>query len=232
MSADIRVDTDFPNHRKTKKLIQKLGFSGPTHLLFLWVAISKSRPKGKLEGMDVADIALDAQWPGDAKEFVDALMFSGYLEKNGDDVYLLHGWADHQPWVYYSDERSETARQNIMKRWTKRTTRKRKEYRLNTDSIETVYGSDTPSPFPFPIPLPNPNQIPPLIEWVTEYCKERQNGIDSSLWFDHYTGNGWMIGKNKMKDWRAAVRTWEHNKAPQGQGTLTPLQAAKKDAGL
>ena len=51
--------------------------------------------------------------------------------------------------------------------------------------------------------------IPPTIEQVIEYCNERNNGINPNKWMDFYISKGWMIGKNKMKDWRAAVRTWE-----------------------
>lgn len=55
------------------------------------------------------------------------------------------------------------------------------------------------------------NCIPPRIEDVTAYCQERGKGIDAQRWFDHYTANGWMVGKNRMKDWRAAVRNWERS---------------------
>lgn len=50
---------------------------------------------------------------------------------------------------------------------------------------------------------------PPDIEEVKAYCKERKNGVNVNQWYDFYTAKGWMIGKNKMKDWKAAVRTWE-----------------------
>lgn len=50
--------------------------------------------------------------------------------------------------------------------------------------------------------------IPELIE-VIAYCKERNNNIDPAEFCDFYQSKGWMIGKNKMKDWRAAIRTWE-----------------------
>lgn len=52
---------------------------------------------------------------------------------------------------------------------------------------------------------------PPSIEDVSAYCLERKNRIDAGHLVDHYTARGWMIGKNKMKDWKAAVRTWERN---------------------
>ena len=51
-------------------------------------------------------------------------------------------------------------------------------------------------------------QIPTLQE-ISDYCMERQNGINAETFFNHYESKGWMIGKNKMKDWKAAVRTWE-----------------------
>ena len=49
------------------------------------------------------------------------------------------------------------------------------------------------------------------MEEVRAYCLERGNGIDSQYFVDYYDARGWMVGKNKMKDWRAAVRTWERN---------------------
>lgn len=53
------------------------------------------------------------------------------------------------------------------------------------------------------------NFAPPSVEEVAAYCKERQNGIDARRFVSYYEARGWMLGKNKMKDWRAAVRTWE-----------------------
>lgn len=54
--------------------------------------------------------------------------------------------------------------------------------------------------------------IPPSLEEVKTYCLERQNGIDPQHFIDFYSARGWMIGKNKMKDWKASVRTWEQNR--------------------
>lgn len=53
------------------------------------------------------------------------------------------------------------------------------------------------------------NFVPPSIEDVTAYCLERNNGVNPSKWMNHYQSKGWMVGRTKMKDWRAAVRTWE-----------------------
>lgn len=49
----------------------------------------------------------------------------------------------------------------------------------------------------------------PTLEEVREYCKERNNNINAESFIDFYESKGWMVGKNKMKDWKACVRTWE-----------------------
>jgi DNA-binding Lrp family transcriptional regulator len=55
------------------------------------------------------------------------------------------------------------------------------------------------------------NGAHPTLQEVTLYCKERGNTVDPQHWFDYYTANGWRVGRNSMKDWKAAVRTWEKN---------------------
>lgn len=51
----------------------------------------------------------------------------------------------------------------------------------------------------------------PTVDEVKAYCQERQNKVDPQKFVDYYTANGWRVGKNPMKDWRACVRTWEKN---------------------
>lgn len=51
--------------------------------------------------------------------------------------------------------------------------------------------------------------VPPSINEVKEYCDERGKGVNPERFIDFYESKGWMIGKNKMKNWKAAVRTWE-----------------------
>lgn len=53
---------------------------------------------------------------------------------------------------------------------------------------------------------------PPTVEEVRTYCQERGNKVDPEEFVDFYKAKDWMIGKNKMKDWKAAVRTWEKRK--------------------
>ncbi len=51
--------------------------------------------------------------------------------------------------------------------------------------------------------------IKPTIEEIEEYCSERKNGINANAFYDFYESKNWYVGKNKMKDWKACIRTWE-----------------------
>jgi len=64
--------------------------------------------------------------------------------------------------------------------------------------------------------------IPPTINDVKTYCLERKNSVDAVKFINHYQSNGWMVGKNKMKDWKAAIRTWEGNSYSKPQTTSNP----------
>lgn len=61
------------------------------------------------------------------------------------------------------------------------------------------------------VPKKSTRFSPPSLDDVKAYCKERNNNVDAERFIDYYNSNGWMVGKNKMKDWKAAVRTWENN---------------------
>ena len=50
-----------------------------------------------------------------------------------------------------------------------------------------------------------------LRKYMIEYINEKGYNIRASKFVDYYTSNGWKVGKNPMKDWKAAVRTWERN---------------------
>lgn len=54
--------------------------------------------------------------------------------------------------------------------------------------------------------------VPPTLKEVSDYCIERNNNIDPQTFIDFYESKGWMVGKNKMKDWKASVRTWERGR--------------------
>lgn len=53
--------------------------------------------------------------------------------------------------------------------------------------------------------------VPPTVAEVTAYCQERGNRVNPEAFVDFYASKGWMVGKNPMRDWKAAVRTWERS---------------------
>lgn len=65
----------------------------------------------------------------------------------------------------------------------------------------------------------------PTVSEVRAYCEERKNGIDPEAFVAFYESKGWMVGKNRMTDWKAAVHTWE---AKRKQETLTPTPSPKQ----
>jgi hypothetical protein len=60
--------------------------------------------------------------------------------------------------------------------------------------------------------------VPPSLDDVKAYCASRGNAVSPEKWMAHYEANGWKVGRNPMKDWKAAVRTWEGN----GIGSAAP----------
>ncbi len=63
----------------------------------------------------------------------------------------------------------------------------------------------------------------PSLDDISEYCKERSNGISPQQFYDFYESKGWMVGKTKMKDWKACIRTWENRQKEDAK------QSAKAD---
>lgn len=57
--------------------------------------------------------------------------------------------------------------------------------------------------------------VKPTVEEISAYCQERNNGISAEQFFNFYESKGWRIGNSPMKDWKAAVRTWESKQSKQ-----------------
>jgi len=72
----------------------------------------------------------------------------------------------------------------------------------------------------------------PSIDQIKSYCKDRNNNIDAEAFIDFYESKDWKIGKNKMKDWKAAVRTWERRetKKPKSMSKLDSQISAWQEA--
>lgn len=70
--------------------------------------------------------------------------------------------------------------------------------------------------------------VKPTVEQVAKYCRARGNSVNAHNFCDFYEAKGWRIGPNSMKDWKAAVRTWEqrdqHNNRRDRRGATPPPQ--------
>ncbi len=98
-----------------------------------------------------------------------------------------------------------------------------------TEEGKRVFFPPPAAPMP-PPPKPKKERatfVKPTVEEIEDYCAERKNGLSGQAIYDHYEANGWMVGRVKMKDWKAAVRTWERKKA-----AFTVPEAPKKGVAL
>ena len=67
----------------------------------------------------------------------------------------------------------------------------------------------------------------PTFEEVEAYCFERKNKVNAQRFLDYYDSNGWKVGKNPMKDWKAAVRNWEREDGKQAEKAKKPMDERK-----
>ena len=130
------------------------------------------------------------------------------------------------------NERCEKNRQAIQKRWDeyKRIQTNTNEYECKkTDTKHTDSDSDSDSD--------NDNEYKkeiiskdikkkqvfqtPTMDEISSYIKEKHYQVDAQRFFDFYQSKGWYIGKNKMKDWKAAIRTWARSDRQQSKSDAT-----------
>lgn len=118
--------------------------------------------------------------------------------------------------IYQYKKQVEHGKKGADKRWGKD--------REPIGSLSGANGEPNQTPMPNHEPLTmnhepktkNTRFVAPIVAEVRAYCEERKNGLDAQKFFDYYQSKGWVVGKAPMKDWRAAIRTWE------GQQRLQP----------
>ena len=189
--TDIRLDVEFFDHPKTRKLIRRTGLEGVIALQRLWMWCAKNRPDGNLSGMDMEDIALAAHWDGEESEenFVQALVALHWIDETPDG-YVLHDWQEHNPWAAQAENRGDKARLSKLAQVNTeayrefveagRTGISKDEYlqaaerpqtkrsanicdrRAAAERPQTKRSAPSPSPSPTPNPSPPPPIVPPL----------------------------------------------------------------------
>jgi uncharacterized protein YdaU (DUF1376 family) len=121
--------------------------------------------------------------------------------------------------------KSDKARLSAEKRWAKHRNKKAK----NANAMRThSEGNATQDP----LPSTNTTTTRPTVDQVAEYVKTRSIKINPQSFVDYYTANGWKVGRNAMKDWKAAVRTWEKNENERNKPTGSYKQNPKGTASV
>lgn len=117
-------------------------------------------------------------------------------------------------------KRSEAGKHGLQKRWSdsKPIANDSKSIANDSKALQTIAPVPVPDPIPKPIKEISPEGdtkksrfAPPTLQAVQEYAAEKGYTIDAEHFIDYYESNGWKVGKNPMKDWKAAVRNWSKN---------------------
>ena len=207
----LKFKDDFFDSKRIKKLRRMAG--GDTYIIiYLKMQLKALRTDGVLEftgvEQDFADeLALDIdESPDDVRVVLSYLLTYSMCECSDNIHYFF-------PYVL-ENTGSETASTQRVRDYRER----QKALHCNANETEVKRIGNVEKEKEIEIEIDTPKGVcrrfaPPTLEEVRAYCMERGNGVDPQKFVDFYESKGWMIGKNKMKDWKAAVRTWERSAA-------------------
>lgn len=224
----IKITTDMFDNRKIKHLRR---LPDGNNIVLIWVMLLTLAGRCNSGGM----IFLTENIPYTPKMLADELDFEestvtlalqalerlGMVSTTASGFINLPGWEDHQ-----NIEGLDKIREQTRKRVADYRKRK-KQALLSDDSNVTVTDCNAADKdiekdiekekeedisLPAEAPTKTKRFSPPSVEDVAAYCQERKNDIDADAFVDYYSARAWMLGKTKMKDWKAAVRTWERNR--------------------
>lgn len=180
-----------------------------------------SEKDGGLTGLSPQETESIACWWGRTGEMIEAMLRVGFLEKDGEDL-KIQGWRKHQGHLWNLKVRN---RKVAVNRWAKL------KSTVDTSGIPVVYQKSTSGvPLSFPSLSKPYNQekanqsqkhvaqkfAPPTLQEVRDYISQNHYPVDPEGWLAHYQANGWKVGRNPMRDWRAAVRTWARSDYSKG----------------
>ena len=160
-------------------------------------------------------------WPGDPctikdvekwqTELIHAGLIVEYTDAQGLMLWCVTGWQRHQrvdkPTIKFRgpfDDGSTIVRGALAT----------ESNGVESNGVESNVGEVSPTtPLVRAPKIRKPREAfqKPTLDDVRAYCRERDNAVGAEIWYAHYEANGWKVGRNQMKDWKASVRTWEHN---------------------
>jgi len=204
----LKLYDDFFGSLRIKKLRKMAG--GDTYvIIYLKMQLKAMKTDGFIQfrGVEadiVDELALDLDEEPDNVRVTLAYLLSCGLAETSDNVNLFLPYS-------VANTGSETASAQRVRDF-----RERKALQCNTDvtQVKQLGNVEIEKEKEIEIDIEKSKKrrfTPPTLEEVKAYCSERGNQVDAERFVDYYTANGWKVGKNPMKDWKAAVRTWERD---------------------
>lgn len=213
----MKFKEDFFDSKRIKKLRNMAG--GDTYcIIYLKMQLKALKTGGMLEFTGVEsefadELALDLdEKPDDVRVTLLFLLQYGLCECSDNVHYFL-------PWVE-ANTGSETDSTQRVREYRER--QKSLQCNAIVTKVKRIGNAEIEKEKEIEIDTKYKRFTPPSLEEVKQYCKERNNSVNPESFVDFYSSKGWMVGKNKMKDWKAAVRTWEQHNFDRKQKKQNP----------
>lgn len=238
----LKLKSDFFSSKRIKKLRNMAG--GDTYtIIYLKMQLLAIKSDGILSWTGLEDnfaeeLALDIdERPDDVEVTLMYLLKTGLAETQDNKTFFFpyaientgSETADTQRWREWKSRQALESNANLLES-NKTPTLPQQNANVEIEK-EIEIEKDTEIERENAAKPPRPRFTPPTLEEVTAYCKERGNGVDAQHFLDHYSANGWKVGKNPMKDWKAAVRTWERNGVNSSDGQTRKRSPAYMSSG-
>ncbi len=206
MSA-LNLDLEYFGHRKTRRLVSRLGDGAEVIPLKLWSYTGKYHAEdGLLSGYQDDELAMLCGVSGNATSIFSALVDVGFLNKTATG-YEVHQWNDHQGHIAAFKKRGKEA---AIARWSKlKPDGSNATSNAPTDGANGALPTDeTKGERP---PAPDLDGFKkPSFEEVAAYCQERGNKIKPADFLSYYEMRGWLVSGRPLQNWKAAVVRWEN----------------------
>ena len=215
----LKLHKDFFQRKEIKRLRKIAG--GDTYtIIYLKMLLRSIMSDGKLyfDGLEddfASELALDLDEKEENVQItIQYLLKSGLLEMCSDEEY------------YLPDTKDSTGCETAVASRVRKHRERKKALQCNADVTQVKQLSNGEIEKELEIekeieleldtkanksPTKAKRFVKPTIDEIQDYCIERNNNVNAEQFYDHYESNGWKVGKNSMKDWKAAVRTWERS---------------------
>ena len=215
----LKLHKDFFQRKEIKRLRKIAG--GDTYtIIYLKMLLRSIMSDGKLyfDGLEddfASELALDLDEKEENVQItIQYLLKSGLLEMCSDEEY------------YLPDTKDSTGCETAVASRVRKHRERKKALQCNTDvtKVKQLCNGEIEKELEIDIEIEKEIHSSakstttkrkrfekPTLSQITQYCLERNNNVNAEQFYDYYESNGWKVGKNSMKDWKACVRTWERN---------------------